>query len=175
MVSQTVVQKNLMKRIEAKVNWYDPEKGYGFLVPDDGSADIFMHFSTLDEAGCQHVEKGDCVVCEIGPGNEGLQVLHVLEIKFGPRDVPSSPGFLDSRLPSFNSDTLEEINGEIKWFNPLKGYGFLVPDDGGEDIFLHNSVLQASGLELLKPGARVSIKVSSSERGREARVLSIMR
>lgn len=164
-----------VERIEAKVKWYNPEKGYGFLVLDDDTADIFMHFSVLDAAGCRRVEEGDQIVCDIGPGRRGRQVLRVLEVKFAQRDQRFSPAFLGDHLEDFDPDSLEEIEGEVKWFNPLKGYGFIYPDDGGRDIFLHASILRSLGYESLEPGVRVSIKVSTSERGREVRALTIIR
>lgn len=163
-----------IERIESQVKWYNPEKGYGFLVPDDESADIFMHFSVLDAAGCRRVEEGDRIVCEIGPGRRGRQVLRVLEVKFAGREPRYSPTSIGPRSPMFDPETLEELEGEVKWFNPLKGFGFVYPDDGGRDVFLHASVLRAAGLESLEPGIRVFIKVSSSERGREARFLKII-
>ncbi len=176
------VNKNELERVEAKVKWYSPEKGYGFLVVDDDSADIFMHFSVLDAAGCRRVEEGDRLVCEIGPGrrnvepgSDGRQVFRVLEVKFSPREPRFSPAFLGPRSPAFDPESLEEVEGEVKWFNPLKGFGFVYPDDGGRDIFLHASVLRAAGYESLEPGVRVLIKVSSSERGREARILNVIR
>ncbi|MBY0292474.1 MAG: cold shock domain-containing protein [Alphaproteobacteria bacterium] len=169
------INESEIERIEAKVKWYNPEKGYGFLVVDDEAADIFMHFSVLDAAGCRRVEEGDTIVCDIGPGRRGHQVLRVLEVKFAAREPRFSPAFLGSRSPVFDPESLEEIEGEVKWFNPLKGFGFVYPDDGGRDIFLHASVLRAAGYESLEPGVRVSIKVSSSERGREARILNVIR
>src|SRR5438445_6681812 len=104
MISQVAINKDEEKeieieRIEAKVKWYNPEKGYGFLVPDDESADIFMHFSVLDAAGCRRVEEGDRIVCDIGPGRRGRQVLRVLEVKFVPREPRFAPAFLGPRSP----------------------------------------------------------------------------
>src|SRR5204863_7238717 len=91
--------------IEAWVKWYDPIKGYGFLVRNDGSEDIFMHFSILDAAGFQDVDEGDRIVCEIGSGKDGPQVLRVLEVEFVSRGLPSrgSPYSLSSNLPFFDS------------------------------------------------------------------------
>ncbi len=178
MINQAVVNEiteSEIERIEAKVKWYNPEKGYGFLVQEEDTADIFMHFSVLDAAGCRRVEEGDSIVCDVGPGRRGRQVMRVLEVKFVSREPRFSPAFLGPRGPAFDPEALEEIEGEVKWFNPLKGFGFVYPNDGGRDIFLHASVLRAAGYESLEPGIRVLIKVSSSERGREARILTVVR
>ena len=177
MMSQVAISNNEegeIERIEAQVKWYNPEKGYGFLAPEDEEGDIFMHFSVLDTAGCRRVEEGDTIVCDVGPGRRGRQVLRVLEVKFSTREPRFAPAFLGPRSPAFDPETLEEIEGEVKWFNPLKGFGFVYPDDGGRDIFLHASVLRAAGFESLEPGIRVHLKVSSSERGREARILGLI-
>lgn len=174
-VEDDEISEDEIERIDAQVKWYNPEKGYGFLVPDDESGDIFMHFSVLDAAGCRRVEEGDRVVCDIGPGRRGRQVLRVLEVRFVPREPRFAPAFMGPRSPVFDPETLEDVEGEVKWFNPLKGFGFVYPDDGERDIFLHASVLRAAGYESLEPGVRVALKVSSSERGREARILSVIR
>jgi CspA family cold shock protein len=163
-----------LERIEASVKWYNPEKGYGFLVSDDGSTDIFMHFSVLDMAGCRRVEEGDRIVCEIDPGARGRQVVRILEVKFSPRSPRFSAAFSGPRSALFDPETLEEIEGEVKWFNPLKGFGFVLPDDGGRDVFVHASVLRAAGYQSLDPGIRVRMKTSMSERGREARIMSVI-
>lgn len=160
--------------VEAKVKWYRPEKGYGFLILDDNSEDIFMHFSVLDAAGYQLVEKGDRIVCEIGPGKKGRQVSRIVEIKFAP-DRPKPFAVITSQSLSSPLESLEEEVGEIKWFNPMKKFGFVTPHQGGEDIFLHESVLRDAGYAVLEPGTRVLVKVSPSERGREARMITVIR
>lgn len=177
MIEPSVIDQsseNIVERLEAKVKWYNPEKGYGFLVPEDDMGDVFMHFSVLDAAGCRRVEEGDQIVCDVGEGLQGRQVLRVLEVKFALREPRFSPSAHSLRSYSFDPDSLEEVEGVVKWFNPLKGFGFIYPDDGDRDIFFHASVLRAAGYESLEPGVRVRIKTSLSERGREARILSVI-
>lgn len=146
------------------VKWFNLQKGYGFLAPLDGSADVFIHFSVLEQAGYQTVATGDEVICEVGAGRCGVQALKVLKINAG---LSGEEGSLNASTGSF----LEEHWGTVKWFNVLKGYGFIQPDDGGRDIFVHTALLRGLGIGRLRlpPGKRVFVKVLSNERGREAR------
>jgi CspA family cold shock protein len=160
--------------IEAIVKWYNPEKGYGFLVRQDKAEDIMIHFSVLDMVGCPYVQEGDKVMCDIVPGKAGWQVFRVRDIKFGSPGPRSLFSFLGSRVTPFNPEDLEEIEGVLKWYNSKKGYGFVYPKDGGQEIFLHSSVLRAAGYKYLEPGVRVSVKVSKSDKGQEARILSLL-
>ena len=165
---------NNISHIEAGVKWYNPEKGYGFLNQEGNSEDIMIHFSVLDAIGCAYIKVGDCVICDIASGKSGLQVVRVIEIKFGSSEPRSLSGFLFSQLSPFDPEALEEIEGVIKWYNPDKGYGFICPDDGRREIFLHTSVLRVAGFKTLEPGIRVVAKISSSERGQEARMIRVL-
>ncbi|MBA3813693.1 MAG: cold shock domain-containing protein [Alphaproteobacteria bacterium] len=163
-----------IERTEAGVKWYLPEKGYGFLIQDHSLKDIMIHFSTLDAVKCPYIKEGDRVVCEIGAGRHGLQVLRVIEVKYGSSETRSLSSFLNSRTTPFDLENLEETEGVVKWFKPDKRYGFISPDDGEREIFFHVSVMLAAGYYFLSPGVRVSIKFSSTERGREARILTVL-
>ncbi len=177
MGEQALINKDVdckTERIEGQVKWYMPEKGYGFLIPDDNSEDIFMHFSVLDAAGCQLVEAGDRIICEAGPGKRGRQVYRIVEVKFAPgRSKEFST--LDSHAPASYFEVLEELEGTIEWFNPIKKFGFVTPHQGGEDLFLHVEILRKAGYASLDVGTRVLVKVSPSERGREVRWLTVIR
>jgi cold shock protein len=162
------------KRIEAQVKWYDPKKGYGFLVSDKDPGDIFIHFAVLDAAGFQSLGEGDRLICDVVRGDRGLQALNVLEVKLNP-DKTLSPLHHPHQWPlDHEIDNLKTIEGEIKWYNPAKEYGFITPHDGGRDIFLHASVLQNAGYNSLKPGVRVLAEVSVSDRGREAQAIRVL-
>eukprot|EP00210_Caulerpa_lentillifera_P008764 g8360.t1 len=151
-----------------KVKWFNLQKGYGFLEPFDGTADVFVHFSVLEQAGYYHVCSGDEVVCEIGRGNKGLQAMKVYSVvseanEEGEQKAP----------PPASSFSFEENHGVVKWFNVLKGYGFVQPDDGGRDVFIHTALLQRSGIDRLPPGCPVRVRVFSTERGREAQEIFV--
>ena len=133
-----------------------------------------IHFSNLDQVGCPYVKEGDRVICDVAQGKSGLHVIRVIEVKFGSSEPRTFQNFCGSQSTSFDPESLEDIEGIIKWYNPDKGYGFILPDDGRKEIFLHFSVLRAAGYKSLEPGIRVLAKVSISERGQEARIITIL-
>jgi len=172
---RNISKNNNTRRVEADVKWYNPEKGYGFLYTGDNSGDIMIHFSVLDKVSCPYVKAGDRVVCDVGFGKLGLQVIRVIEVKFESSEPRTLSAFLDSQMPSFDPDSLEEVRGTLKWYNSKKGYGFIYPDDGRGEIFLHASVLRAAGYKFLEPGTHVLAKISQSTRGEEARLIKVIR
>ena len=153
--------------VRCTVKWFNLQKGYGFLAPFDGSADVFMHFSVLEQWGCYHVCPGDEVVCETGVGNRGIQATKIHSIVSNTK--PEEGTFFAVSSPFM----LEERTGVVKWFNVLKGYGFIEPDDKSRDIFIHTAILRRIGIDKLPPGKRVRVKVFSTERGREAREIEV--
>lgn len=162
------------ERINAVVKWYKPEKGYGFVINENIEVDIFIHFSALDTASLSRLDEGDEIVCDIGEGpTGGLQVIKIIEVRFMQREKWSPPAFLEGRIASYNGDIIE-IEGEIKWFNPIKGFGFIYPDDNGRDIYLPAYVLHNAGFERIDGGVRVAMKVISSKKGREAREIIVL-
>jgi CspA family cold shock protein len=163
-----------VERVQANVKWYNPEKGYGFLTRDDHPADIMIHFSTLDLAGCPYIKEGDQILCDISLGRSGLQVIRVIDVKFGTPEERSLATFFKDRSPACDPKDLKEVPGKVKWYSNTKGYGFILPDQGGTEIFFHSSVLHMTGFRFLEPGIQVLAKVTQSERGPEARSILIL-
>jgi CspA family cold shock protein len=179
-VEQTIIKRNRnekdsdLERVEASVKWYNPIKGYGFLTHEDSSEDILLHFSALDMAKCAYVKEGDRVVCEIAPGKQGLYVVRVIDVKMGspePRDLFS---FYDSQRAPETLQNLEILKGTVKWYNPDKGFGFVIPDEGTQDIFVHFTIVRQTGAHSLQPGTRVLMKVAHSNRGPEALMVRML-
>jgi len=164
--------------LEATVKWFNPEKGFGFVELADGSGDAFLHIGALQAAGKDSVEPGTTMKAQIGQGQKGRQVTAVVEIT-GMTAVPARPprppmgGARSDRGPSMSRSrtdpsTATEVNGTVKWFNPEKGFGFVVAEDGGKDVFIHISVLERAGLRELADGQRVQMTVEQGQKGREA-------
>jgi cold shock CspA family protein len=66
--------------LRGKIKWFNPEKGFGFVTPADGSADVFLHISALKDAGLQDAPEGSTITCEVGQGRKGIQVLRVINL-----------------------------------------------------------------------------------------------
>jgi CspA family cold shock protein len=151
------------RRVDATVKWFNPSKGFGFVTMADGTQDAFLPMATLRRAGYDDVREGSSITCEIGAGVKGPLVTNVLSIDPSTAAAPQSDGF-DQR-PSRPAQILE---GAVKWFGLEKGYGFISPDGGGKDIFVHISSLRRSQLNALEPGQRVRVDVIEGKKGLEA-------
>jgi len=147
------------EQLEAIVKWFNLSKGFGFVAPADQSPDAFMHVSVLARAGLQQVAEGTKLLVQIGQGPKGRQVLSIVSI-MGQGEIPA-------RQPEATGPT-EEMTGTVKWFKTDKGFGFVAPDDGGKDIFVHKSVVSRLGLMGLETNQRLKMQVQTAAKGREA-------
>jgi CspA family cold shock protein len=155
--------------VEAKVKWFNASKGFGFVTMSDGSPDAFLPMAILRRAGYDDVREGASITCEVGAGAKGPLVTTVLNIDLS---TAVEPGFGGAdRRANRPSSTLE---GAVKWFEPEKGYGFISPDGGGKDVFIHITALRRSGLEALDPGQRVRVEVIDGRKGLEADSITLV-
>ncbi len=173
-INQTNLEKTDTERVEANVKWYNPLIGYGFLHKGNGSEDIMIHFSALDKVSCAYIKPGDRIICDVICVNSGLQVSRIIEVKYDSQEPRSLSDFEASQSTPFDPESLEDFEGIIKWYKKDKKYGFIRPLNGGRDIFFHGSVLHATGYKYLEPGVRVLAKVSLSERGVMAKILTVI-
>jgi CspA family cold shock protein len=149
-------------RVETKVKWFNAGKGFGFVVMTDGSPDAFLPMAILRRAGYEDVREGASITCDVGAGAKGPLVTTVLSIDLSTAVEPVIGGARRGTRPA---STLE---GAVKWFEPNKGYGFVSPDGGDKDVFIHITVLRRSGIDMLDPGQRVRVEVIDGRKGLEA-------
>ncbi|MBQ1542930.1 cold-shock protein [Caulobacter sp. CCUG 60055] len=157
------------------VKWFNSTKGFGFIQPDDGGADVFVHVSAVEQAGLHGLNEGDQVAYEMeqdrrsGKLSAGaLELLAAGEPSAAPRrersfDRPQR-SFDRPQRSSERSATGGTGDGVVKWFNPTKGFGFIQPNDGGGDVFVHISAVEQAGLRGLSEGQAVSYELEQDRR-----------
>ena len=134
---------------QGTVRWFDPERGFGFLAPEDDSADLFVHASEIvGNGGARLLREGQAVEYEVGEGDRGPQALRVRVTG------ELAPG------------TAVGVLGTVSWYEPGKGYGFASPDGGGPEVFVHSSAIVTGGV--VTAGQRVAFVIGEGERGPQA-------
>ncbi|HLJ63731.1 MAG TPA: cold shock domain-containing protein [Stellaceae bacterium] len=180
------------RRVEAKVKWFNAAKGFGFVTLSDGSPDAFLPMAILRRAGYEDVREGASVTCEVGAGAKGPLVVNVLNVDNSTAVAPGAgsggggggghrsfqghgqgsgqgPGQGHGQgMGGGGNRPPQSLEGMVKWYEPDKGYGFISPEGGGKDIFVHVTALRRSGLEMLEPGQRVKVDVVEGRKGLEA-------
>ena len=139
------------------VNWYEPTKGYGFITPDGGRGEIFVHSSAIVGGGV--ISEGQRVAFLVVDGEKGPQADHLL---------PLGADAAQRAVPSDGAD------GTVSWYDDVKGFGFVAPDGGGDDVFVHVSAL-GSGMTELSEGDRVTYDVVAGDKGPNARNVQLAR
>lgn len=159
------------RRVEAKVKWFNAGKGFGFVTVSDGSPDAFLPMAVLRRAGYEDVPEGAVITCEVSPGAKGPLVTSVLNVDSGAAKTLSRAGSgFDRRAPGLPT----VLEGAVKRFDADKGYGFISPDAGGKDVFVHITALRRSGVTTLDPGQRVRVEVVDGPKGLEAERITLI-
>ncbi len=171
----------------AIVKWFNAEKGFGFVEMTDGGGDVFLHASVLVRTGVTAVNPGATLKVRTGQGQKGPQVTEVIEVDESTAGAapaaataPRAPrqdrgefgggGGFSAPRRGFDAPAASgpEQPGTVKWYNATKGFGFVAPEDGGKDVFVHASALRRAGLTDLAEGQRVTIQITQGQKGPEA-------
>jgi CspA family cold shock protein len=141
-------------KIAGRVKWFNQFKGYGFIEAENISDDIFLHFSVIDKSGIGRLNNNDIILCEVVKTDTGYQVSEILEL-------------LHLNKHEIEGKNHEESEAIMKWFNPLKGFGF-AQLDSGEDVFIHSSVIKKHRLTTIEAGKKIKLIVRCTNMGYEA-------
>jgi cold shock protein len=170
-----------------KIKWFNGTKGYGFVTLDNGG-DAFCHASVLATAGHQELPPGASIICDLADSQRGMQVvaIHSVDLSTAETQAPRGPrrdfgghgggdrfgggggygggygGHRDSGAPAGPM-----TEGKIKFFNDQKGFGFVMPDTGNGDVYLHASALRRSGVQQVEPEQRIRFSTRQGNKGVE--------
>ena len=153
----------------AIVKWFNPTKGFGFVTLDDGS-DAFCHASALSSLSSPDLPQGATVYCDVVQGQRGMQVTTVHKVDLSTAEAQPAPRGGGGGRPQRGgreSGGGPMGDGHVKFFNEQKGFGFVVPESGGADVYVHASALRRSGVPTLMPEQRVRFSTRQGMKGIE--------
>ena len=150
-----------------KVKWYDAARGYGFVVPDSGGGDILVHASCIKAYGLPALVEGTLVRLRAVQGERGMQAEELLGVESEPeRSIDDDPR--PSEIAQSTATDGEFMPARVKWFDKLKGFGFINVFGDAEDIFIHMETLRRYGFVDLAPGEAVAVRTVAGPRGQMA-------
>jgi CspA family cold shock protein len=157
--------------VVGRVKWFDATRGFGFLVCDGVEGDVLVHFSVLREHGRRSLPEGAIVECVPMRLDRGLQAKKIISIDVGsaivaqPRPQRSTSKDVDRKALTDSAGEFEPV--EVKWFNRVKGYGFVnrVGDPETHDIFVHMETVRNSDVGDLQPGQRLTARIAEGKKG----------
>ena len=148
--------------VSGVIKWFDVAKGFGFIVPDNGTPDVLLHVTCLRRDGFQTAYEGARVVCEVLQRPKGMQAFRILS-------MDESTAIHPAQTPARTHVTVTPTSGleraQVKWFNRLRGFGFLTRGEGTPDIFVHMETLRRYGLTELRPGQTVLVRHGPGPKG----------
>ena len=158
------------------VKFFNPAKGFGFIVRDDGGEDVFVHISAVEQAGLTDLADGQPLEFTLVDRGGRISATN-LRIDGEPMPVERSGGWRRSRRPAPAATggpqrqlTGEKASGTVKFFNAMKGFGFIQRDDGQPDAFVHISAVERAGIPTLNEGDRLEFELEVDRRGKYAAV-----
>ena len=149
--------------ISGVIKWFDASKGYGFIVPDNGWPDVLLHVTVLRRDGYQTAYEGARLVCDCVQRARGYQAFRITSMDESTAIHPAQ--MLPPRTHVSITPTSGLERAQVKWFNRLRGFGFLTRGEGTPDIFVHMETLRRFGITELRPGQFVLVRFGPGSKG----------
>lgn len=156
--------------VNAEVIWFNVGKGFGFVKLSDGS-EAYLHMRVLEAAGGRNLSEGTLLKVTVEDGSRGRQIVKVLNI--GDQSAKIPPGQPLAGQSTAESNARLESEGTVNWYNTEKGFGFIAPENGENDVFIHATALTRSGLSVLEEGERVVFQPAQGKKGLEVRTIRL--
>ena len=178
---------------EARVKWFNPDKGFGFVEMTDGSGEAFLHVRQVEAAGHSALESGTTLVIKVGTGQKGPQVQEIVSVDTSTAEPEPPRGARPARPPRQGGPGHSgggfgrpsggpsarpvsgppEVPATVKWFDSVKGYGFVSVEGESKDLFLHISVVERAGLGQLDQGQAVRVAIVEGRKGPEVGAIEL--
>lgn len=156
--------------VDAEVLWFSASKGFGFVKLSDGT-EAYLHVRVLEAAGSHGVSEETRLKVKVEASPRGgHQVAQVLEIG---DQIAKTLADTSRAASTTEAGTQPESTGTVKWYNLEKGFGFIAPDNGEKDVFIHVSTLTRSGLSVLAEGQKVFVECAQGKKGLEVRSIRL--
>jgi CspA family cold shock protein len=149
--------------VSGVIKWFDVAKGFGFIVPDNGMPDVLLHVSCLRRDGYQAAYEGARVIVEVMQRQRGLQAFRIVSMDDSTAIHPAQMPPPRTHVVVTATSGLERA--QVKWFNRLRGFGFLTRGEGTPDIFVHMETLRRFGIAELRPGQTVLVRFGPGPKG----------
>ncbi len=163
---EPAVNHDLCDTVKARLKWFNGPKGFGFVNPEGREdVDAFLHITALQTVGVHAIGDGACLLCQIEYGDKGAHVTQVLDVLDEGQVTEAVPCY--SHANDAHLGQVKKMKGTVKWFKADSGFGFIVPDDGLKDVFVHKTCLERQGVDVLEPGQRVFMTLRIVPKGRE--------
>ena len=160
-------EEKAMPVVHGHVKWFDPVKGFGFIVGEGTSSDILLHANVLRNFGQSSIADGARITVHVQETARGVQAVEVVAIE--PPVATNFPLTEDAGLATPEVIAAQPLEpARVKWFDKGKGFGFANVFGSADDVFVHIEVLRSSGFADLQPGEAVCLRIIDGKRGRMA-------